>query len=250
MLDDYQEDTLNGKAFVRRDYEPANSKTEKYVVELGEEIGILRKSIKPSSRKKLIRCMSDFLMACRGRYLELICWSMDKNFYYGPPYGDKIARQVFEAVQGAGLIEKAYKGAKGVAVRYRVLHEVPKYLSFLLHGEGPVVELRHMKANFKSVAPKKGRRIPLHKFGAEGKRLIEEVEAINKLLMAHPLTSTEGESWASCKRVFNNGRLDYGGRLYGGWQQKKCEERLLMTIDQEPVCEIDIKPTFPKWPAF
>lgn len=45
----------------------------------------------------------------------------------------------------------------------------------------------------------------------------------------------------SLRRIFNNGRFDHGGRLYGGFWQDLSKERRLegLTIDGEPVVELD-----------
>jgi hypothetical protein len=60
----------------------------------------------------------------------------------------------------------------------------------------------------------------------------------------HPLTSSTGEQWASAKRIFSNGALDEGGRVYGGWQNKKARDRLDFTIDGQAVCEIDVRASY------
>lgn len=47
-------------------------------------------------------------------------------------------------------------------------------------------------------------------------------------------------------RVFNDGRWDRGGRFYGGWQNLPKAERAKITIDGEPVVELDFKAMHPR----
>jgi hypothetical protein len=58
------------------------------------------------------------------------------------------------------------------------------------------------------------------------------------------LVTPEGETQCSLARLFNEGRLDCGGRLYGPWQSLKEAERLRLNIDGCPVCEIDLVGSF------
>ena len=72
------------------------------------------------------------------------------------------------------------------------------------------------------------------------------VEALNKFWLQHPLIMPSGHSAASATRVYHDGRVDAGGRLYGAWTGlDKDTERLFCTIDGEPICEIDIKASQP-----
>jgi hypothetical protein len=49
----------------------------------------------------------------------------------------------------------------------------------------------------------------------------------------------------SLKRIFNNGRWDHGGRLYGGfWQGMKRELRSGLRIDGHPVVSLDFNAMF------
>lgn len=230
-----------GKAFVRQDYEPKDSDTEAFILALGESMNLITHKTRKTSRPKLVRCLSDFVMACRYRHGELICWLMGKNVYSDPPYSYTIAKQVFDAANREGLIRLASKGRKGVAARYRVHFEVPEGLKFREHGEGRILEVRAKKRRIAGGKFAPVRRLSLKKFGEEGVRAQEEMKTINKLLKAHPLETSEGVEWCAAKRIFNDGSLESGGRLYGNWQGLNSEERLRLTIDGESLCEIDIK---------
>ena len=64
---------------------------------------------------------------------------------------------------------------------------------------------------------------------------------LNKAMAAYPLRSDEGHEFFGCRRIFNNGSLLSGGRVYGDWQRLSEDQRLQLRIGGEPVCEIDIK---------
>lgn len=61
----------------------------------------------------------------------------------------------------------------------------------------------------------------------------------------HPLVFPDGNAAASATRVFSDGRMDVGGRLYGRWTNKKSEERFRATIDEEPILSLDISASQP-----
>jgi hypothetical protein len=76
------------------------------------------------------------------------------------------------------------------------------------------------------------------------KRLEADVRELNEFLAACKLTGGEHHGYT---RNFNNHSWDKGGRLYsvgGGYQQMPEEQRLQMTINGEPVAEIDIKASY------
>ena len=68
---------------------------------------------------------------------------------------------------------------------------------------------------------------------------------MNAMWLQHPLHlpkaygSTE-MYFASATRIFHNGNFDSGGRWYGGWTSLTRETRKHLTIDSEPVVEVDL----------
>ena len=50
---------------------------------------------------------------------------------------------------------------------------------------------------------------------------------------------------ASAYRRYHNGRIDCGGRYYGAWSGISSNQRLLCTIDDEPVVEVDLNASQP-----
>jgi len=72
------------------------------------------------------------------------------------------------------------------------------------------------------------------------------IQRLNDYWLRHPLELPNGHAAACATRVFHDGRLDAGGRLYGAWtglDQK--DSRLNCTIDSEAVVEIDIRASQP-----
>lgn len=72
------------------------------------------------------------------------------------------------------------------------------------------------------------------------------IQSLNDFYAKHPLVLPNGHAAASVTRVFHDGRLDAGGRLYGAWTgMDQKSQRLHCTIDGEPVVEIDINASQP-----
>lgn len=76
------------------------------------------------------------------------------------------------------------------------------------------------------------------------------MERLNAFWRCHPLILPNGHAAASATRVYHDGRMDAGGRLYGAWtglkkDENKVKKRLHCTIDGEPICELDIRASQP-----
>lgn len=76
------------------------------------------------------------------------------------------------------------------------------------------------------------------------------IDRLNAFWRRHPLILPNGYAAASATRVYHDGRMDAGGRLYGAWTGLKKDEnevkkRLHCTIDGEPICELDIRASQP-----
>lgn len=100
----------------------------------------------------------------------------------------------------------------------------------------PVVELRQ-----------NGKRLPLARH-PELSIWKKRVKAYNKRLTEHEFR-IKGDLLApellSLTRIYSNGSYSHGGRYYSNFQQFKSQLRLLLTIDSEPVAEIDYKSLHP-----
>ena len=82
-------------------------------------------------------------------------------------------------------------------------------------------------------------------YGPAYSRAVQSVKQMNAMWLQHPLhlptthSSTE-MYFASATRIFHNGNFDSGGRWYGGWTSLTRETRKHLTIDGEPVVEVDL----------
>jgi hypothetical protein len=95
----------------------------------------------------------------------------------------------------------------------------------------------------------KGKSLPITPT-VQTKELERQLKQLNKFFDGFEL---QGGLHRGYLRVFNNGdrpkfNWDMGGRLYGygefGYQQMERADRLRMTINGEPVCEIDIRASY------
>lgn len=246
MLDAQITEDKKARAFVRPNYEPTDDYTPAYVEHLGEYLGLIGPLTRQSTRLKVTRCLSDFLMACRGRYGQLIAWPTHQRHYIDAPYGRKIAERVKEVILFHGYITPSEKSSvrEKLAERFLVNYLTPQDLKFTFHGIGPLIEVRESKQ--RGSQKKKSKTIPLTQFPeTEVDRLRKQMNQIVKLWRDQPLEGKLGEIWASGKRIFNNSNLKHGGRVYGDWQSLDEEQRLQLTIGGKEVCEVDLKACYP-----
>lgn len=87
----------------------------------------------------------------------------------------------------------------------------------------------------------------------EGRRISQDLAAINQLMASLPLTMVTEHgplevSECSLHRVFNNGRLDHGGRFYGAlWINMKDAERFsTLRLSGQPIVKLDFKSMQPR----
>lgn len=73
------------------------------------------------------------------------------------------------------------------------------------------------------------------------------IQRLNDYWRQHPLILPNGNAAACAARIFHDGSYEAGGRLYGAWTMldNEDDQRLLCTIDGEPVCELDIRASQP-----
>ncbi len=232
------------ETLVRREYEPANKKTEEFVVEFLEELGVSTTGKKV--RLKYVRCISDFICAAQSSQTGTISWLSGSVEYSREPYGREVAMKVKKALEKAGKLELVQKASKkdGLGRVFKVVDlKLPDFLRFKKHGIGPLVEVRSTKERLdgKIVG---GKRLGRRKFEPELTASEQVVKTICAAMLQEPLQTPSGDAFVRCTRVFNNGSLKAGGRLYGPWQRYGEADRLKMTIGGEPVCEIDIKASY------
>jgi hypothetical protein len=231
-------------AFVYQDHEPADKDSQVYVESLALELGL---PTKRQNGKKYLRCISDFLMAVRVTSTGKIAWLLGADHYYTKPYGRRLARATLKALMAEKHLRLVQKSSKkdNLARLYAIDKAIcPDWLRFRNHGEGPLVIVKSRKRRNKLGKVIGGVRMGRKHFLPKIKRLEDQVSSINAKMLSEPLCAPSGRKFVRCYRVFNNGALGAGGRLYGHWQGKPEEERLEMTIAGDPVVEIDIKASF------
>ncbi|MEP3895220.1 MAG: hypothetical protein ABJN52_14645 [Litorimonas sp.] len=240
----YYGDLFEGDYFVAPKFMPAPDDyfTNMAANKILEEIELKGRRI--SDHQKLVYCLSDFLVASSATKTGLICWpSSSNNFPSGSAYTKTIAQTVRAALIKHGYLFKYQEQcqALGLARVYLVNRDmIDTELTFVRHGIGPAVSVREAKEVFLG-RKVKGKDLPRSQFMPDIELLENQVKAINKVNEKHRLVSDWGDEFFYSKRIFNNGSLQVGGRLYGDWQSYNEEERLGMTIDGERVCEIDLK---------
>lgn len=234
------DDWRKADTFVRQENEPANDATKDFIVELLQEIGAA------NINSKRIRAVSDLLVAAKVSTSGCIGWQSGNDHLSGGPYTARILKDVRDCLIRSGNVKLMQTGSRGQEITSIFALgslTIPKWLKFSKHGERRPVIVRASKPPTWHDNHKK-RSISRQRFVPEITVLEDQVRKINKVLSAHPLTPTEGQSFGSCYRVFNNSSLSSGGRLYGGWQGNPEAVRLGMTISGESVCEIDLKASY------
>jgi len=239
-------DLYEADQFVLQDFEPGDENTRLHVLALLDELGLT--ATRPTTQKKYVLAVSDFLMCVKHSTYGLISWPGGTDVYTGGPYGAEIARKVRGTIIESGFLSRIQKSSTldQLAAVYRADPAVaPPWLKFKHHGLGPTVQVRSQK----TLDPDTGRKVggrPLSRKGflPEILPLEEQVKEINRVLAKHPLEMWCGAEHGRVKRIFNNGSLTSGGRLYGPWQRESEDERLRSSIDGQSVCEIDLKASY------
>lgn len=237
---------LEGSGFVARKYQPKDARTAEYVECFAKELG-LWEGARPTTQQKYLKCISDVIVAAKQAGDGLICWQMDANQFSGSAYGRDKADTVREALIKQGYLELLQKGFPGSSAVYQIDKSIfPTDLKFIEHDQTPLIEVRDSKPDYflRNGRKPKGRRVPLKSFSGAHKPLEKQMQVVVSSMEKAPLTAPEGTQWTRCHRIFNDGRLDRGGRVYGGWQSRKATERLTYTIDGEQVVEVDIKASY------
>ena len=83
-------------------------------------------------------------------------------------------------------------------------------------------------------------------FRSEYSKAVRPLKEMNAYWQQHPLYNPiQQEYYAAATRIFHNASITSGGRWYGGWSKIPSAQRLEFTIDEEPVCEIDLNASLP-----
>lgn len=235
---------IEAESFILRRWEPADETTREGLRELAEALGVALRGA--DKQVKVIRCLSDISMALKSSPNGLIAWPTGSCEMMGRPYGRDVAVEIKGALERSGLLARCQKSSKrdGLAAVYRISRTIslPKY-KFKPHRDYAPVEIRSGKrreGGQKLGGVALGRR----RFIGAIEPFEEQVFRINDAMAKSPLVRPDGTEYSCGRRIFNGGSLLIGGRFHGSWQQLKESERLLLRIQTESVCEIDIKACF------
>lgn len=230
-----------GTSQVYSDFEPADASTYAALVFWLTELGI--KPDRPTSEEKYIRALSDFCMANRSSIDGRIFWPSANDEFSGCPYTGSIVRPLKQAMTNKNMwrIQRSSKRDKLCTIYATYVPDFGHPLKFKPHGLGPIIKVRSPKVRREGKVTG-GQNLSLNRFDQqEVKQLKDEVRIIRACMATHPLTHPTGSQFSTITRIFNNASLQQGGRSYGSYQNYAEHVRLKMTIDREPVCEIDIK---------
>ena len=235
---------VEGEAFVQHEHEPADQLTRETVDDLLKEFNLPYG--KGKNPQRYVRCLSDVLVAIRAAPRGLFCWPMGNESFTGEAYGADIARKVKDALTADGWMWKYQLQSK--SDKLAMVYEADKTfvspkLRFKCHGAGQPVIVRS-KTTRRGNKKSEGKRLPRRGFLPKIAGLEKQVQAINDFHKNHPLVFPNDVERSRCRRIFNNGSLTVGGRLYGPWQQMDEDERLTCRIDGERLCEIDLKASY------
>lgn len=232
---------MEAQSFVRRQWEPCDANTWSGLLEFAKALGVA--PMKHTSQKKVVRCLSDLCMAVRRSPDGLIAWQTGSAELIGPPYSKKIVNQITKGLVAKGLMTIEQKSSKAhmLARIYKVDRSIcPDDYKFKQHRDWHPVEVRSPK---KQVGGKTSGGSPMGRgrFVGQIEKFEHQMYRLNDAMAVHPLRSDDGNVFVGCRRIFNNGTLLSGGRVYGDWQGLSEDQRLQLKIDAEPICEIDIK---------
>lgn len=237
---------LEASSQVYTDFEPKDEFTKNFILEELLKIGMELKSTNKHHYKRIC-ATCDFIMAARYARNGLIIWLGGNDEYVGAMYGAAIAKKMRDLFINNGwmtLVQKSSKRDKLASIYKTSIPFDADKLRFKPHGKASPVIVKSIKERTADGKISGGQRIGSRKFGSQYTEAVAFVKTIISVMTAHPLTTPDGKEFSHCKRIFNNDSLKQGGRLYGPWQQYKEKERLEMTIDGEPVCEIDLKASY------
>ena len=213
----------------------------------GEAINLLPAT--PIKSDKILILLASFLsvvMKLKAKNRNLVVWPHDDaHWSQYPAVGKDIVNRFREALIEAGWLT-LWAGAefREKATVYRIREDLLSYEGKLFEPYAPLVIIKNEKDKFRSAdgaAKSMGTREAKRIFGKRYEKDEARMERLREVWIEHPLTLESGSSFCSATRIYNDGKMDRGGRLYGGWQTEKEIHRVKSTIDGEAVAEIDLR---------
>jgi hypothetical protein len=225
----------------------------------------LRKNAREKLSDKFQRAVGaaavDLLFGFNGRKSEYSYIPLQADRYTGQPVSIRHIRSVISGLSQLGLMELVAPGFKNheamgesFAGRYKTntkLSDLFKEFGVTLGNIGNHFKRELPREPLRLTGPKKrGDRNPKpisFEITPKVQELYDQVHELNAFIHGFLI---EGATFSGLRRIFSQGGSDdyqwnQGGRLYalgtGHYQQTPEDERLEMTIDHEPVVEIDIR---------
>lgn len=225
----------------------ADQKTRDLCELWGEEINLLPTT--PAKSDKILILLASFLsvvMKLKAKNRNLVVWPRDDaHWSQYPAVGKDMVNRFREALIEAGWLT-LWTGAefREKATVYRIREDLLSYEGKLQEDNAPPVTIKKKKANSRlahNAANVMGAKEAERIFGVQYEQDKARMKRLRDVWIEHPLTLENGNSFCSATRIYNDRRMDRGGRLYGGWQVQGEESRVKATIDGEPVAEIDLR---------
>lgn len=232
---------LRGDAIVNTTHLPGDAEAAEYIRGLATRLGL-----KPG-KEAHIRCLSGVRLAAQHARKKsgLICFLGNSNHYVGGPVGYDVANRIKKRLIDAGILMEVQRPTRGRAALYTASFSDTLEYRFtrVLAKREMLVRVREPKPDWRPDAEGEllSRHEKIDRFGEEYLDEEARMRRLNEALSKHPLELPSGETTFAVTRIFNDGRMDRGGRLYGDYTNLPKQERLACRIDGRPVCEIDVK---------
>ncbi|QJD70803.1 hypothetical protein [Marinobacterium sp. LSUCC0821] len=190
---------------------------------------------------------------------------MSKSAFSYAPFGYDIFLKVVNSVELADLVIRKNglrRNGESVATTFALTDEVTSKIETWCHSQGnewscafvaqditfPLIRAKYPKPTRRGRVKPQAKEVPLVVILKREDILSNwrRIELLNHFYKKHPIT---GVPFYGLHRIFNNYSKDVskpleGGRLYaigGSYQILNSLQRIKLKIDDEPVCEIDIK---------
>lgn len=232
---------LRGDAIVNTTHLPGDAEAAEYIENLAARLGL-----RPG-KEAHIRCLSGVRLAAQHAWKKsgLICFLGNANHYVGGPVGYRVATDIRKRLISAGILVEVQRPTRGCAALYTAsFSDTVEYrFTRALAKREMLVRVREPKLDWRPDAEGEllSRHEMIDRFGEEYLDEEARMRRLNEALSKHPLELPSGETTFAVTRIFNDGRMDRGGRLYGDYTNLPKRERLACRIDGRPVCEIDVK---------
>ena len=254
------------------------------LLEKEQRLRVRRKADQSAFEHGVASILSDLFIAYTEKHSRWCYRSLHNDTFIGTPVGAVTFRKIINLMQELSFVERQKGGnvrnplarvdSSGCSTNLDIDTYVPGWASRFCCGP-ELLELANnfgitpdnIREHFTRTMPHnpivlrasssrkrfrkiRGRRMKIEKTDKKAQRLRQEVQGLNDYLGQQKL---EGGNFTGYYRIFNEGnREDFdwnmGARLYctgeGNYQQMSKNDRLDMTINGEPVVEIDLTASY------